>query len=292
MNLYRAAHVHGVSHISIHNQEESHVMSNDDQLQALERLAKLRDSGALTEEEFAAKKAAILNETASVHAPWYRRLWFVVLLTCLVLTFPIALIILVTGDVYKKADGVRVPIGNKTRYIYASILGLWLAAAIIRSIMYPDDWTTASNQKAPVASPSQSASSESPATNPAPPPRPQSANNSNQPQQAANGPGMTVEMAPTEAPKMIVTGDDDQPFTITRIIYNGRASQTGCDYPDFEPKLPQAYQALQDVVPESQRTPAKTLRRGEQAVYYPSCGKILSVEIQTDRGTSQYKFDN
>jgi Short C-terminal domain len=99
-------------------------MSNDDQLQALERLAKLRDGGALSADEFAAKKAAILNEAATVHAPFYRRLWFVVLLTCLILTFPIALIILLTGEVYKKVRGTRKPISNKARYIYASILGL------------------------------------------------------------------------------------------------------------------------------------------------------------------------
>jgi len=107
-------------------------------------------------------------------------------------------------------------------------------------------------------------------------------------------------MAPTEATGMIVTGDDDQPFTIKRIIYNGRASETGCDYPDFAPKIPAELQAfpeaqlksLQGIMPELEGPFAKTLKRGQQATYYSSCGKILTVEIQTDRGTSRFTFEN
>lgn len=103
-------------------------MADDGQISALERLAKLRDSGGLTEQEYEKEKAKLLSGS---DAPFYRRLWFVVLLTVLILTFPIALLILLTGPVYRKADGTRVPIRNRTRYIYAGALGVWLAAAVI-----------------------------------------------------------------------------------------------------------------------------------------------------------------
>jgi hypothetical protein len=189
-----------------------------------------------------------------------------------------------------------------------------LAAAIIKAIIDPSELKMASDQKPNISPSSQSASSASqapaleanqaaasaPATNATPAPNAQQPSNSNQPDQAAAGPGMRVEVAPTEATRMIVTGDDDQPFTINRIIYNGRASETGCDYPDFAPKIPAELQALpeaqlkalQGVMPELEGPFAKTLKRGQQANYYSSCGKILTVEIQTDRGTSRFTFEN
>jgi len=117
-------------------------MPNADQLSALERLTKLRETGALTEEEFTAQKAAILagvtGSTAN-RVPFYRRLWVVVTLTCLLLTSWLSLIVLVTGDVYKRAkDGSLIPIKPRTRHIYAGFLTLWFIAAIINAIIHPD----------------------------------------------------------------------------------------------------------------------------------------------------------
>lgn len=114
-------------------------MTDDSQISALERLTKLRDSGALSEEEFASEKAKLL--TGAPNPPFFRRLWFVVLLTCLLLTFPISLLILVTGNVFKRtADGSLAPLKNKTRYIYAALLALWAIGAIVRAIIHSGDW--------------------------------------------------------------------------------------------------------------------------------------------------------
>ena len=43
-----------------------------------------------------------------VRAPFFRRLWVVVLMTCLLIPMPIAMIVLLTGPVYRrKPDGYR-----------------------------------------------------------------------------------------------------------------------------------------------------------------------------------------
>lgn len=112
-------------------------MTDDSQISALERLTKLRDTGVLTPEEFELEKAKLLAGPASKSAPFYRRLWFVVLLTCLLVTFPIALIILLTGDVFKRASGALIPIKRTTRRIYAGALVLWLGALIIQAYLHP-----------------------------------------------------------------------------------------------------------------------------------------------------------
>lgn len=79
------------------------------------------------------------DQNAELHAPVFRRLWVVVTLTVLLLTFPVALLILLTGPVYKRAaDGAFTPISNKSRYIYAGVLGLWLVAVVAKSIIAPD----------------------------------------------------------------------------------------------------------------------------------------------------------
>jgi hypothetical protein len=110
-------------------------MTVDQRIGDLERLTKLRDSGALTEEEFAVQKATILSRASVIEdIRFYRRLWVVVLLTCLLITFPLAMIILLTGDVYRWKEHAFHPIGKSSRYVYGGLLALWLAAVVARSI--------------------------------------------------------------------------------------------------------------------------------------------------------------
>jgi hypothetical protein len=146
-------------------------MDNSDQLTALERLSKLRDSGAITPEEFTAQKASILQGSATAaRIPFYRRLWVVVLLTCLVITFWISLLILATGEVYRKSNGVRVPIRRGTRLVYASLLGLWLAGLVIKTAMDPGsvtrewDQSAINYKQAGVVAPPAATSQSTPAT--------------------------------------------------------------------------------------------------------------------------------
>lgn len=115
-------------------------MSTEEHISTLERLAKLKAEGAIDEADFQAQKTRLMGSSAA-KVPFYRKLWFVVFLTCILLTFPIAFLILATGEVYKKAsDGTRIPIKKSTRYIYAGLLALWFTALVIRSSVDPNYW--------------------------------------------------------------------------------------------------------------------------------------------------------
>jgi hypothetical protein len=72
---------------------------------------------------------------AQINVSVMRRLWMVVLLTCLLVTFPIAMVLLLTGDVYRKRNGQFVPIGKSSRYVYGGLLALWLVAVVARSVV-------------------------------------------------------------------------------------------------------------------------------------------------------------
>lgn len=70
-------------------------------------------------------------------APFFRRLWVVVLMTCLLIPMPIAMIVLLTGPVYRrKPDGYR-PISNRSRHIYGGALVLWLVVATLKAFLQP-----------------------------------------------------------------------------------------------------------------------------------------------------------
>ena len=111
-------------------------MSTDNQIAALERLAKLKTEGAITEAEYEAQKALLLGSDAPV--PFYRKLWVVVVLTLLVLTMPVALLILATGSVYRGTEDGPVPISGRARAIYAGVLVLWLVGAFVNAVLFPD----------------------------------------------------------------------------------------------------------------------------------------------------------
>jgi len=72
-----------------------------------------------------------------VRAPFFRRLWVVVLMTCLLIPMPIAMIMLLTGPVYRrKPDGWQ-PISNRARFIYGGLLVLWLVVATLKAFLQP-----------------------------------------------------------------------------------------------------------------------------------------------------------
>jgi uncharacterized protein YecT (DUF1311 family) len=111
-------------------------MRDNDQLLALERLTKLRDAGTLSEDEFLKQKERIIGEAAPVKS--YRRLWLVVLLTCLIITSPIAFLILITGDVYRRNRDLSFrPMKRSNRFIYAGALVVWFLAAGANAIIHP-----------------------------------------------------------------------------------------------------------------------------------------------------------
>jgi len=61
----------------------------------------------------------------------------IILLTCLLFTFPIAMILLFTGDIYRKKNGGWQPIKTSSRMVYGSLLALWLVALVAKQIVSP-----------------------------------------------------------------------------------------------------------------------------------------------------------
>ena len=137
-----------------------------DRVSALEKLVQLKANGTITQDEFEREKAKLLAgecRTTSTSPPVHRRLWFVVTLTCLLVTFWLALFILASGPVYRKKAGVWSPISNGARRIYAGFLFLWILALLAKAIFHPGDWEVqtpaqqTSSATQPVAAPTNNA---------------------------------------------------------------------------------------------------------------------------------------
>lgn len=70
-------------------------------------------------------------------APIHRRLFVVILMTCSLLLMPVAMLVLLTGEVYRRtADGYQ-PISSKARLIYGGLLVCWLVAATAKAFLQP-----------------------------------------------------------------------------------------------------------------------------------------------------------
>jgi hypothetical protein len=74
-----------------------------------------------------------------------------------------------------------------------------------------------------------------------------------------------------------LVGDDSKPFTVQRVVINGRAGDPGCD-------------SSKTNLGEPPLLPA-TLKRGDISLYSGLCGRrVLTADIFTDRGNVTFKF--
>lgn len=93
------------------------------------------------------------EQVSHASVPVMRRLWLLVLLTCLILTFPLALLILASGPVYRWREGGWTPISNTNRLIYAGVLGVWLLAALGNAVLAPtplkEEWAKSAGTAKP-----------------------------------------------------------------------------------------------------------------------------------------------
>jgi hypothetical protein len=110
----------------------------DDRITALERLAKLKSDGTISEAEFEVQKAQLF--AVKFTPPILRRLWAVVTLTALIFTFWVALAILASGEVYKKRKDGWVALTKGSRWTYAGFLAVWLFALVAKTIVQPNYW--------------------------------------------------------------------------------------------------------------------------------------------------------
>ena len=95
-------------------------------------------------------------------------------------------------------------------------------------------------------------------------------------------PNMRAEI---DGNNLSIIADDDNPFTVQRVVLNGRENEKGCD---------SRVAVLQDA--QNPDFPSSTLpaalKRGRNIFFNTggSCGEILSADIYTDRGVSHLKF--
>lgn len=189
--------------------------------------------------------------------PWYRRP--LVQLVWIVFLLPVWLILMWTGPSYYRTRG-----GYKTFGITAKVLlstgGIFLIALGLGQMAAED-----ANSPLTASSPSL-VDSQAPSKPSAPAPA------------SAAPPTMRVAVEPSRL-MIVITGDDDQPFTVQRVVSNGRVGERGCDSTlkpndNLEPYTP------------------TTLKRGDSTSVNYFCGDaLLSADVYTDRGTASFKFD-
>lgn len=82
-----------------------------------------------------------MSDVSSVpaNAPFFRRLSTVVVMTVSLLFMPVAALLIWTGPIFKRRPEGWQPISNKARYIYGSILVVWLIAATVKAFLQPGE---------------------------------------------------------------------------------------------------------------------------------------------------------
>lgn len=222
--------------------------------------------------------------------PILRRLWMVVLLTCIILTFPLAMIMLLSGPVYRwRVEGWQ-PIGNGPRYVYGSLLALWLVAVAARVILVPgsvsQDFANSANpDKTPATVPGKAIQSDTPAGGGM-----KADNYADSPAEVAKGPIPDIKVTTEETrygPALILTDNDDQPFTIKRVVFNGREREKFCDLPEYGLDVhstDMSNEAASMQWAYGSQLPVQ-MKRGDRAVFFSACGAPTKLDIYTDKGT-------
>lgn len=214
--------------------------------------------------------------------PFLRKLWVVVLLTCLP---PVAMVILLSGPVYRWRDQGWRPISNGARYTYGGLLALWLVAATARAVLQPGgisgEWAKSADPE--IATNAQPKSE-------VPPGGAMKADDYSEPKNpeptSAKTPDMNVSVG-GQYNDITITADDDVPFSIERVVLNDRQGDDKCDFRPFT--------ITEDMTPDEKyianlqtKLPTSNLRRGDSIKVSSSCGETLRVTVYTNHGVSQY----
>ena len=107
-----------------------------------------------------------LENSKHATVPVLRRLWLVNLGVLAILTFPLVLLILASGPVYRWREGGWTPISNTSRLIYAGALGVWLLAVIGNAVLSPttlkEEWARSAGTAKPANQANQAEADTSP----------------------------------------------------------------------------------------------------------------------------------
>jgi hypothetical protein len=201
------------------------------------------------------------------------------------------MIILLSGPVYRWRDDGWHPIGNGPRFVYGGLLALWLAAVVARSVLIPgtisQDWAKSAGADKPTVQTSQEATTAT-TSKPSQPPQPE-------PAPAADGPNIRITGEETRyGQALVLTADDDAPFTMERLVFNGRENEKNCDLPKYGLSAESTDMSNEAASMQSAygtQLPAK-MKRGDRAVFFSGCGAVRTLDIYTDQGVKHMKAED
>ena len=254
----------------------------------IDKLSKLRASGALSDDEFEQQKKSLLtptpnNPSASSSLPndWsaialQNKFWFQLVLIVGLIPVGIGFMLFCAAYRYNGGKIVRVSKWTKALLIALfTLIWIWWLALFSSKFDASRFSSSPGGTSSPTSASVPDSKSSDTSANASNTPSPSTDTTSNSP------PGMRVESEEGNAGNFLVKiiGDDDQPFTVRRVVVNGRAGEQGCD---SEQKIPGS---------ESENGFPATLKRGSMTFAAVACGALLSAEVYTDRGTASFKFN-
>jgi hypothetical protein len=230
----------------------------------------------------------------------FRRLWAVVLLTCLLITMPVALVLLLSGPVYKRTSDGYVPISRVAHRLYAGFLIVWVILATLRVLLLPggfkQEWANSADPDlSPPASP-RAASTQQPGRSDS-----NKASESSKPQ-AAQPPSDDQQQTQTEATLDVEVETEDtqygptltltagEPFTLQRLVINGRDHEDNCDLPEKQLSAESTDTSNMGASMQSvygAQLP-KELKTGDKAVFFSGCGEVMKFDVYTNRGVFHF----
>ena len=81
-----------------------------------------------------------------------------------------------------------------------------------------------------------------------------------------------------------------EPFTLQRIVFNGRAEEKNCDLPKYGLSAESTDTSNEGASIQSvygTQLP-KQLKTGDRAVFFSGCGQVMKFDLYTDRGVFNY----
>jgi hypothetical protein len=105
----------------------------------------------------------------------------------------------------------------------------------------------------------------------------------------SSGPNMRIEAQTMNgySVALLVTSDDDSPFTVQRVVFNEREGEAGCDWAGHTKPVSETPNAVYD----GRSFVTTTLKRGDSTSIPFACGsQLIKAEVYTDRGTKSVEL--
>lgn len=179
---------------------------------------------------------------------------------------------------------------NRPRWKSVVIIcaGIFALAVLAKVILMPSsvsqDWAKTANPDQKAAAPAKPPQSEAPSGGAV-----KGDNYEDAPAEPAKGgvPDIKVTTQETQyGPALVLTSNDDTPFTMQRVVFNGRENEKFCDLPKYQLDVHSTDMSNEAASMQSaygSQLPV-TMKRGDRAVFFSACGAPTRLDIYTDRG--------